>query len=127
MVQLKLIEVRDVQTFIPALAIRFQGADNWLLAKAGFLRTNDYVLLINLVTLEANTIPDKWGSGEFNTMKVVHKTLKNEWDDIQNNEVIDVDFIIGNSEVPKVSERYADYGYQTTRTKFEGRMTNGKE
>jgi hypothetical protein len=107
----KTIEVRDAGTFIPALAIRLDPADErdrWLLARAGFgtdaASQSTYVLLINLVK---NAPYDAFGHGPARTLGVVHRHLNDHFDELGNGAVVDVEFLLGERATPKLSEAEA--------------------
>ena len=105
----KTIEVRDSGTFIPALAVRldpYNEGDRYLLARAGFgIRPDEqerYVLLIRLEGMEVRYDPMSWGS---RTMQVAHYYVVDHFADLKHGQVVDVQFILGETEGPKVSER----------------------
>jgi hypothetical protein len=106
----KTIEIRDKATFIPALAIRLKptnGADLYLLARAGYSTTPErqaeYVLLMDIRGGEGrvNCDPECWGG---RTWPVAHRWLIEHFDEIQSGAVVDVEFILGESAAPKVTE-----------------------
>jgi hypothetical protein len=99
---IKQVEIRDVGTLIPAIAIRFSGEDGWLFRKSGFQGDTPYVYLVTLATSYANYDPFAWGN---RTMNTVHLQLLNHWDDVPDDSVIDVEFLLGESSVSKVSDR----------------------
>ncbi len=99
----KVVEILDRMTFIPALAIRVSGDDGYLLRRAGY--DAPLVILIALTGLRGNYDPTAWGG---RTMPVAHDYIIRHWDDVQNDSVIDVEFILGETTTPKPSEREAD-------------------
>jgi hypothetical protein len=108
----KMLEVRDVATFIPMLAVQLEPdnfAAEFLLTRAGFGRGHEqqrqYVLLcrINGGGGPCATDPYDWQSSTF---RQVHFFVNEHWDEIQSGDVIDLEFIRGDSAAPKVSERF---------------------
>ena len=110
----KTVEIRDAGTFVPALAIRLDPADErdqWLLARAGFGVTADlqreYVLLVNLVK---DAPYDAFGHGPARTLRVAHHHLIEHFDTVENGSVVDVEFLLGERPAPKQSERCVAHG-----------------
>lgn len=111
--QMKMFEVRDRATYIPTLAIMLDGntsdAEEYMLHRAGYGtredRTGRYVYLINLEDGKANYDPFKW-SGR--TMMEAHRHIQYSWDELESGDVVDVEYILGESKFKKVSERIAE-------------------
>jgi len=103
----KLIEVRDSMTTIPALAWKPDPSDEaelWFWSRSGFGRTpGDYVFLMRLSDQETKIDPYGWGHTR--TMPTVHRHLMEHWDLVRNGDVIDVQFLLGETTIPKESER----------------------
>jgi hypothetical protein len=106
---LRTVEIRDRNTFIPALAIRLKPANEsqrYLLARVGF-RDGESILLVVLSSQKATADPYGWvslGMGP-RTMPIVHKWLEKHFDEVVDGDVIDVEFILGETDRPKLSER----------------------
>jgi hypothetical protein len=100
----KLLEIRDKGTFIPVLCVSVSGADGFLARRGGFGRR--LILIVKLTDLETNYHSSQWGG---RTMPVSHKHIENNWEIIKYGDVIDVEFILGETEAPKVSEQ-VEYG-----------------
>ena len=106
----KLLEVRDRATFVPVIAIKprpYNEEERYLLARAGYGRSASdherYVLMSRLAGhSELIYDPDAWGN---RTMIVAHAYIRDNWESISNGQVIDVEFILGESDNPKTSER----------------------
>ena len=107
----KLFEIRDRATFIPVLAIKIDHeieAQSWLLKRAGFLKPFNpdsfFILLcrINGGGGECQTSCYDW-SGR--TMATAHDHIVKNWVTLEDGDVIDVEFILGETKVKKVSER----------------------
>lgn len=110
----KTLEIRDRGTFIPALAVRLNAADprdRYLLARAGFGTTAHdqarYVLLTNLVRPETQYDPYSWGAGT-RTMREAHIAVEGDWERWTTGDVLDVEFLLGETTEPKVSESTID-------------------
>jgi hypothetical protein len=111
-VKVKLIEVRDKGTFIPMMAVQLQPekeADRFLLARAGFGRTSsaqrEYITLvrINGGTGLSTCDPHDWNDGT-RTLMVAHNYIIENWEKIDSGDVVDVEFILGETKMPKESE-----------------------
>jgi len=112
----KTIEVRDRATFIPMLAIRLDPgneADRYLLSRAGYGADPEdqcsYVLLarINGGDGEFKCDPYDWETSA-RTIPEAHKWLIAHFDEIESGAVVDVEFILGETAQPKVSEALTD-------------------
>ena len=109
----KLFEIRDSATFIPILAVRLTPAgeqEAYLLARSGYGFDPSYkgahVILCRIVggELDARGTPDHWGAST-RTLSTAHHYIINNWDDLASGDVVDVEFIKGETSAPKVSER----------------------
>lgn len=105
--QIKTIEIRDKGTFIPAFAIRpgvRSGGEAFLWARAGYGQTpSSYILLFRLHELDGHYTSRDWGG---RTMPVAHRYLEEHWEDVQSGDVVDVEFILGETPGKKFSESY---------------------
>jgi len=103
----KLFEIRDSMTFIPALAIKVEADsmdDFYLLNRAGFDRNDNYVILFHLERDDKNGSYDPF-SWDDRTMTVAHQYIIENFDELKANDVIDIEFILGESISKKESER----------------------
>ena len=109
----KLFEIRDSATFIPILAVRLIPAghqEQYLLSRAGYGMDPEYqgqyVILCRIVggQLDARGTPDHWSSST-RTLSTAHHYIINNWEQLASGDVVDVEFIKGETEAPKVSER----------------------
>ena len=108
----KLFEIRDIAKFIPVMAINIDDYDNqeqkWLLSRAGFVNVSHpsvrYILLcrINIGGGESRIEPYQWTG---RTMVQAHKYIVENWNQLEDGDVIDVEFILGETRVMKISER----------------------
>lgn len=96
----KLFEIRDRATFISAMAIQVSGADGYLMRRAGF--ESPMVYLVALATERCCYDPYNWGN---RTMNAAHLFIAEHFDELHDGAVVDVEFILGESSAPKVSEQ----------------------
>jgi hypothetical protein len=110
--QVKLFEVRDRATFIPVLAVRLLPStdqESWLLAESGYGLCREcqgnYILLMRLHggSDQYESSPHYWGGSR--TMKTAHEHIIDNWWNLQSGAVIDVEYVLGEAPVPKVSQR----------------------
>jgi len=102
----KALEIRDEGTFIAALAVDMNpttDAQRWLLRRCGYPcdgRPN-----IVLTRLDGNGTatndPHTWGG---RTWPVAHGYIIEHWATLRDGDVVDVSFILGETDAPKVSE-----------------------
>ena len=105
--QVKVLEIRDEGTFIPALAVNMNPVgehQRYLLRRCGYPcdgRAN--VILTRLDgNGKATNDPYEWGG---RTWPVAHTYIIEHWEELNDGDVVDVSFILGETEKPKVSER----------------------
>jgi hypothetical protein len=110
--EVKLFEIRDEATFIPALAIRIDPRceeEQYLLARSGYgldrAAQDGYILLMRLsgTTNEITCDPHVWHCGR--TMAKAHHHIIEYWDSLVSGSVICVESILGERTTPVVSER----------------------
>jgi len=99
------LEVRDRGTFIPVFAVSmigFNDAQQDLLRRAGYGAGN---LLIALTRMELPSMceydPANWRD---RTMQVAHKYITDHFHKLHNGDVVDVEFILGETTEPKKKE-----------------------
>jgi hypothetical protein len=118
--QVKLLEIRDKGTFVPVLCVDMNPAtggplsvlkfeaQRYLLRRCGYPcdgRPN-----IAMTPLRANgdkcwNDPYGWGG---RTYPVAHNYIYEHWDELLDGDVIDVEFILGETAHPKASERVSE-------------------
>lgn len=88
----KLLEVRDNATCIPVLATQMvveNGVEDKFLWRYGYPRTPPYsILLSNVSSGEGHVDPYDWG-GSY-TMTCAHEYIINNFDDLENGQVVDI-------------------------------------
>lgn len=115
MSQIKLFEVRDRGTFLPCMAIQLSCAVNklggynederYLLSRAGFGKTyhqQEKYVLLNI--LGENNIFYETHVWTNRTRLIAHEYIRDHWDELESGQVIDVEYILGETDAPKVSE-----------------------
>ncbi len=100
MIEVKRVEIRDRATLVPALALRVDGDDDPLLARAGF-HGMPFVILIHFTHMECQFDPFGWTG---RTMHEAHLWLEANWDNLKDGGVLDVEWILGETDKPKESE-----------------------
>lgn len=109
----KLFEVRDRGTFLPILCVKLEPGnepDRYLLAMTGYgLRPEtqgEYILTGKLRTGDLKCCPhDQPGYPGVRTLWVAHQHIEKHWEELTSGDVIDVEFILGEVEAPKISQR----------------------
>lgn len=106
----KMLELRDRATFIPVVAVQMSSDDpkeDYLLRRAGY-PAGDFRPLILLTRAQgrdqANHDPYNW-EGQGRTWKCAHQYMIEHWNEIQSGDVIDVQFVLGETPTSKLSER----------------------
>lgn len=102
----KLFELRDRGTFVPVMATKVEPASSqeaYLLGRAGYNLRENYVIMCGLDggLDKATCDPYDWSN---RTRQVAHEYIRENFDELENGQVIDVEFILGESGAPKESE-----------------------
>jgi hypothetical protein len=103
--EIKTLEIRDRATFIPAIAIKVEcnnESERYLWSRAGFNTSVGFLVFLGRIDDELKFYPPVW---ENRTMTTVHEYLQKNWDVVESGQVIDVEYILGETEKPKESER----------------------
>lgn len=107
-IEAKVLEIRDEGTFIPALAVNINPSteqQRYLMRRVGY--PCDGVPNVILTHLTADGGPawnDPYGwSGR--TYPIAHNYIIEHWHELDDGDVIDVQFILGETAAPKRSER----------------------
>lgn len=105
--EVKLFEIRDRLTFFAAFGLRVYPhtvGDHYLACRrAGYPDTGTEVIFGNLAN-PARTQCDPYAWND-RTYHVAHRYIREHWDELYSSCVIDVEFILGETDKPKVSER----------------------
>jgi hypothetical protein len=114
----KLFEIRDRGTFIPVIAVKaVPGRDGsggvieserYLLRRSGFGFDDPCIILCRAecsgIDRNATYDPYSWGQNP-RTFFVAHEHILRNFDTLESGEVIDVEFILGETATKKQSER----------------------
>ncbi len=100
-----LLEIRDRSTFIPVMATEFKGGESPLLRVAGYAADEHYVIVTKLTggEVSAEYDPFDW-PGHSRTMMEAHKFIRQHFDKLSDGDVVDCEFILGESKEPKKSD-----------------------
>lgn len=108
--EIKCLEIRDAMTFIPVICIRpvpVNEAQRYLLRRDGYSGTIDErcVIYIKAQCRGVAYDPYDWPSNP-RTHRVAHNYITEHWADLSDGDVVDVEFILGETVVIKQSERF---------------------
>lgn len=108
----KVFELRAPATLIVLLAIKlgvYNEAERYLVSRSGYGRNNnDFNRYIMLFPIDgggesfATTDPYKHGIAE---MRIAHQYIRENFDQLDDGQVIDIEFITGKVDYPKTPER----------------------
>lgn len=104
----KLFEVRDSGTFIPVICIKLvptNEADRYLLSQSGYGKDIEqqanYLLYAELA---GGMFEYEWGGHANRTRAVSHEYIQEHWDHLTSGDLIDVQFILGETSHKKPSQ-----------------------
>jgi hypothetical protein len=103
---IKMFEVRDRATCIPVMAIKMYSADCneiFLLRRAGYGFEQPLIMLVELCHNSSSYDPYSWG--DTRTIRNAHMYIQENFDSMDTGDVVDVEFILGEVDTPKISER----------------------
>jgi len=108
--QAKCLEIRDEGTFIPVICVwptPDNEAQRWLLRRDGYSgdQHEHCVILIDAQCRGVSYDPYAWGGAR--TVREAHHYIQKHWHELSDGDVVDVQYIIGETKAPKVSERYS--------------------
>jgi len=105
------LELRDSATFIPILAMRLSSENELersLLAHGGWGLTNiEHSRYIMLHRMDGNNnVPSRFDPYDWQdrTFSVAHKYIEEHFDELKSGDVIDVEFILGETKTKKVPQ-----------------------
>jgi hypothetical protein len=119
------LEIRDSMTFIPVMATSTDAfneerdcfgslvlpstreriiTQSYLLRRSGYSSDGSTIIVVNLNDCRASNDPYGWGNAR--TMQIAHAYIEEHWSELNNGDVIDVEFILGETTEKKVSERF---------------------
>ena len=114
MLKTKMFEIRDRCTFIPVMATRMVGpheAERYLLERAGYGQDEDNALIVT-TRIEGNLqscySDYQWQDLDQRTMPTAHNYIFKHWAELESGDVVDVEFILGETSMKKESERLGE-------------------
>lgn len=118
----KSFEIRDRATFIPVLGIRLvpeSEADHYLFSRSGYgvqpAQQAEYVILVRLEGGKVNATynPVHWFDADgTRTLRVAHQYIIDNWYALESGEVIDVEYLLGETAEKKQSERLVPFPWE---------------
>lgn len=110
----KALEIRDRATFIPMLAVDMNPDSDdpvkamlqrYLLRRVGYPCNGQPNIILTKLSGDGKATNDayEWGG---RTYPVAHLWIIEHWDELKDGDVVDVEFILGETSKPKTSERY---------------------
>jgi hypothetical protein len=107
--EVKCLEVRDAGTFIPVICIRpvpDNEGQRYLLRRDGYRgdASEHCIIVIKAQCRGVSYDPCNWPN-DTRTMPNAHGYIKRHWEELKDGDVIDVEYITGETSEPKVSER----------------------
>jgi hypothetical protein len=115
MSHVKMLELRDKGTFIPLLCVDMNPDINddgdliknqyWLLRRCGHACDKQPNIILTRLSGDGKASNDPYAWGD-RTFSIAHKYIIEAWHGLADGDVIDVEFIFGETLVKKTSERY---------------------
>lgn len=107
--EVKCLELRDANTFVPVICIwpvAANDAQRYLLQRDGYQadETERCIIMIDAQCRGVSYDPYDW-RGDTRTKPRAHLFIEEHWHELKDGDVIDVQFILGETISPKVSER----------------------
>lgn len=105
--EVKCLELRDRGTFIPVICLRpvpENEGQRYLLCRDGYRGDNSEhcIIMIDAQCRGVSYDPYNWSDGR--TKGFAHQHIEKHWHDLKDGDVIDVEFIRGETSKPKTSE-----------------------
>jgi hypothetical protein len=111
----KALEVRDRGTFIPMLCIDMNpentatvhkyDAQRWLLRRCGHQCDGEPNIIMTVLYGNGEATNDPYAWKVSRTCQVAHDYIIKNWLNLKDGDVVDVEFILGETSEPKRSER----------------------
>jgi hypothetical protein len=121
--KLKALELRDAGTFIPLLCVDMNpgrmgtpvyGAQRYLLRRCGYACDGHPNILMTRLDgdgpdgARATNKAYEWGESVRRTFGVAHNYIIKHWHDLHDGDVVDVEWILGETKQKKISERVTE-------------------
>jgi hypothetical protein len=105
----KTLEIRDRMTFIPALAVNINPdnqAQRYLMRRCGYPCDGLPNIILTRLSGDGAATNDPYTWGNSRTFQVSHNYIIDNWNALADGDVIDVEFILGETKHPKNTERF---------------------
>jgi hypothetical protein len=107
--EVKCLEIRDSNTFVPVICIRpvpDNEAQRYSLRRDGYRGNEEEhcIIMIDAQCRGCSYDPYNWPRDP-RTKPHAHAYIEQHWHELKDGDVIDVEFILGETASPKVSER----------------------
>lgn len=106
--QTKLFELRDRGTFVPVICTLMESDDereSYLLRRSGYGPVTNLVLMAGIQSSPDTATFDHYDWNGNRTRQVAHDFIQKNWTSLNSGDVVDAEFILGESQQPKQSER----------------------
>jgi len=107
----KILEIRDRITYIPVLAIKMEPADEtefYYLRREGYIDfagKSSIIVMYRLDTGKSAIAPYRWATSS-RTLSVAHEYIEKHFEELKSGDVVDVEYILGETDKSKTSERF---------------------
>jgi hypothetical protein len=107
--QAKIFEVRDSMTCIPVLVVELASAvsnnsERMLLRHAGYAAGDRCFMLVQIAGGGGKCSCDPYDFTGNRTLMTAFEYIQNHWDELEPGQVVDVQFILGETTQPKASD-----------------------
>ena len=114
--QVKALEIRDAGTFIPALAVNMNPSNNeqrYLLKRCGYSCDGRPNIILTRLDGDETHHGDQATNDPYarigRTWPIAHHWIIDHWNELQDGDVVDVEFALGERTTPKVIPRAAGH------------------
>ncbi len=110
--QFKILEIRDSGTHIPVLAMRMLAENDvqhyYVHGRCGYPKDGSGIVVMHLDNQKATVDPYDWPSMGFGTrtMRNAHRFIYENFDKLNDGDVVDVRVILGETSEPVASDRF---------------------
>ena len=119
----KVFEIRDIGTFMVGVATKLDEADpddpddntGYLLSRYGFKRGMPHPVLLYLPSFKQAELDPIYGWNDKRTVPTAHKYIEANWAQLKSGDIVDVRFILGETDEPCESERVQWLNYISNR------------
>jgi hypothetical protein len=111
--EVKILEIRDEGTFFPMLCINLGRADNeaqrYLMRRVGYPLDGDPNIAVCHLRCSNDRITNDPFQQEGRTYPVAHQHIYRHWDELKDGDVVDVRFILKETDAPCLPERQEEF------------------